>query len=204
MDLTLRITWLSGPDNAWTVNKTQADPNMKLLSIIEKPVASYYCLADAKTPLWPKILVAAVIAYLIYPLDLVPDMLMPGLGSVDDVLLIVIAWRNLRRYVKAEHIKMARSRLGIKSRDGGPKDHHKKRDNSGRKNTRTTTEQYYAEVLGLGADRSMPAIKQKYWELAKQYHPDLVQHLGIELRQVADQKMKNLNDAYQFFKSQQD
>jgi uncharacterized membrane protein YkvA (DUF1232 family) len=175
---------------------------MNLLLIFEKPMASYYCLTDTKTPPGPKLFVAAVILYFIFPIDLIPDMLMPGLASVDDVLLLAIAWRNLWRYVKAEHITMARSGLGIRSRDAGPKDHREKRDSSGRKNNRMKTAQYYAEVLGLGADRSMPTIKQKYWELAKQYHPDRVQHLGPELRKVADQKMKNLNEAYQFFKSQ--
>ena len=33
-----------------------------------------------------------------------------------------------------------------------------------------------------------------------QYHPDKVAHLGEEFRRVAEEKMKELNEAYQHLK----
>jgi DnaJ like chaperone protein len=32
------------------------------------------------------------------------------------------------------------------------------------------------------------------------YHPDKVSHLGDEFKQVAEEKMKEINSAYDFFK----
>jgi DnaJ like chaperone protein len=35
-----------------------------------------------------------------------------------------------------------------------------------------------------------------------QYHPDKVAHLGDEFRGIAEEKMKEINAAYDFFKKQ--
>jgi len=62
-----------------------------------------------------------------------------------------------------------------------------------------TADHYYA-VLGLtpGADATM--IKKAHRKLSMKYHPDKVQHLGEEFRAVAEEKMKEINAAYDFFK----
>jgi DnaJ like chaperone protein len=62
--------------------------------------------------------------------------------------------------------------------------------------------QHYA-TLGLepGADKEV--IKKAYRKLSMQYHPDKVRHLGEEFRAVAENKMKEINAAYDFFKRQQ-
>jgi DnaJ-domain-containing protein 1 len=52
------------------------------------------------------------------------------------------------------------------------------------------------EILGVNSAASIDEIKAAYRQRAQQYHPDRVQGLGIELRQVADRKMKELNAAY--------
>lgn len=59
-------------------------------------------------------------------------------------------------------------------------------------------EQYYA-VLGLKAGADFVVIKQAYRKLSKQYHPDKVAHLGEEFKAVAEEKMKEINVAYDFF-----
>ncbi|HIQ38057.1 MAG TPA: J domain-containing protein [Desulfocapsa sulfexigens] len=60
-------------------------------------------------------------------------------------------------------------------------------------------DQYYA-VLGLkpGADAAM--IKKAHRKLSLKYHPDKVQHLGEEFRAVAEEKMKEINAAYDILK----
>jgi len=60
-------------------------------------------------------------------------------------------------------------------------------------------ERYYA-VLGLQSGADFVAIKKTYRKLSMQYHPDKVAHLGDEFKAVAEEKMKEINAAYDFFK----
>ena len=39
--------------------------------------------------------------------------------------------------------------------------------------------------------------------MSMKYHPDKVRHLGEEFRSVAEQKMKEINAAYDYFKKQE-
>ncbi len=61
--------------------------------------------------------------------------------------------------------------------------------------------QYYA-TLGLDKGASMEDIKKAYRTMSMQYHPDKVGHLGDEFRAVAEEKMKEINAAYDYFKKQ--
>lgn len=61
-------------------------------------------------------------------------------------------------------------------------------------------EHHYASKLGLHGQMTFSDIKQCYRELASQYHPDKVSHLGPLLREVAATEMKELNEAYEYFK----
>lgn len=59
------------------------------------------------------------------------------------------------------------------------------------------------EVLGVSRSASFDEIKKAYRTLSMQYHPDKVSHLGEEFRRVAEDKMKEINAAYQYFKDRQ-
>jgi hypothetical protein len=52
-------------------------------------------------------------------------------------------------------------------------------------------------VFGLKQDAGFEQIRRAYREHMKQYHPDLVIHLGLELRKLAEAKAKEFNKAYQ-------
>jgi len=67
--------------------------------------------------------------------------------------------------------------------------------------SRDTAEQHYA-TLGLEKGADMEEIKKAYRKLSMQYHPDKVRHLGDEFRAVAEEKMKEINQAYDYFKKQ--
>ena len=59
-----------------------------------------------------------------------------------------------------------------------------------------------AEVLGLGKDQTtdFSQIKQTYRRAIAQYHPDKVSALGPEIREVAENKAKEINHAYEYFR----
>ena len=61
-----------------------------------------------------------------------------------------------------------------------------------------SAEKYYA-ILGLDNGADMNDIKRAYRQLSMKYHPDKVSHLGDEFKGVAEEKMKELNGAYEFF-----
>ena len=62
-----------------------------------------------------------------------------------------------------------------------------------------TEEKYYA-ILGLSPGADFTDVKAAYRKLSMQYHPDKVGHLGEEFKKVAEEKMKEINNAYEFLK----
>ena len=65
-------------------------------SIKREGVALWFAARDPRTPLWPKLLCAFVVAYALSPIDLIPDFI-PVLGYVDDVLLLPgLMWLAIR------------------------------------------------------------------------------------------------------------
>jgi DnaJ like chaperone protein len=61
-------------------------------------------------------------------------------------------------------------------------------------------EKRYYTVLGVEDGADFAAIKKAYRQLSMQYHPDKVAHLGAEFKRVAEEKMKEINAAYDYFR----
>lgn len=63
-------------------------------------------------------------------------------------------------------------------------------------------EQTYAEIFEIEsmADASISKIKERYKKLARQYHPDRYEDLAPEFRKAAMERMKQINEAYSYFK----
>ena len=72
--------------------------------------------------------------------------------------------------------------------------HYRSQQQSG-----VSQEQKYYEVLGLSPGADFAEIKKAYRKLSMKYHPDKVGHLGEEFRKVAEEKMKDINVAYDYF-----
>ncbi|RAP31628.1 hypothetical protein DID78_00575 [Candidatus Marinamargulisbacteria bacterium SCGC AG-343-D04] len=53
------------------------------------------------------------------------------------------------------------------------------------------------EILGVSSESSAEDIKKAYRALCKKFHPDRVQHLGEEFKIFADEKIKEINRAYE-------
>ena len=65
--------------------------------------------------------------------------------------------------------------------------------------TKNSTEEYYLNVLGLSLGASKNEIRAEYKRLVMKFHPDRVHHLGDEFVKEAEIKMKEINQAYEYF-----
>jgi DnaJ like chaperone protein len=63
-------------------------------------------------------------------------------------------------------------------------------------------EQRNARILGLTNPYSVDDIKSSYRAMLAQYHPDKVNHLGEEIRSVADRKTREIMEAYEYFRKE--
>ena len=57
-------------------------------------------------------------------------------------------------------------------------------------------------ILGIQKSASDEEVKMAYREMAKKYHPDKVAHLGEEVKKAAEEKFRNVNDAYDLIKKE--
>ena len=72
-------------------------------------------LRDPRTPRLPKIAVALAVAYVIWPVDLVPDFMFPVAGYLDDLTFVWLALRWLLKSGKAVPLRIPEH--------GGPASH---------------------------------------------------------------------------------
>lgn len=61
-------------------------------------------LKDRRVPLWPKLLLILVLAYVVVPVDLLPDFL-AGLGQVDDLVVIFLGLKAFVRLCPQEVVR---------------------------------------------------------------------------------------------------
>lgn len=76
---------------------------------------------------------------------------------------------------------------------------------SKRFDSKTATEEqkyiYYGKLLDLKGTVQKKEIRKKYLKLVGQYHPDKVESLGLDLRTLAEERTKELNEAYEWIKN---
>jgi uncharacterized membrane protein YkvA (DUF1232 family) len=92
---------MSTPQNKDDSAVDESSLRDKLLSasyIVEKALLLYALLTVRDTPAWVRALVVAALAYLINPLDLMPDALV-GIGFTDDLAVLALALERVSRYV---------------------------------------------------------------------------------------------------------
>ena len=57
-------------------------------------------------------------------------------------------------------------------------------------------------ILEIDPNSTDNEVKKAYRKMAIKYHPDKVSHLGDELKNIAEEKFKSVNDAYQSIKKE--
>ena len=57
-------------------------------------------------------------------------------------------------------------------------------------------------ILEIKSNASDSELKKAYRKMATKYHPDKVNHLGNDLKKLAEEKIKSVNEAYQNIKKE--
>ncbi len=152
--------------------------------------------------MWKNIIALLAALYALWPFDLLNDFSI-GAGWIDDILLILAVWWFLfskpgkspqgfwqfhRRYDKRRQARESGCR-----REGGE---HRRTDRQAGAERKSP----YV-VLGVEPGASAEEIKKTYRDLASKYHPDKMEHMGEEFRELAERKFKEIQEAYQQLKS---
>jgi uncharacterized membrane protein YkvA (DUF1232 family) len=88
----------------------------RVAALRDESHALYLAARDPRTPWYAKALAAAVVAYAVSPVDLIPDFI-PVLGQLDDLVLLPIGVAPAIRMVPAE--VLAEKRVQAAARFGG-------------------------------------------------------------------------------------
>jgi len=135
------------------------------------------------------------LSYLVSPYDLFPDFFV-GVGWLDDLVVLGVLWWYLYVY-KRRQVGYQRGRPG--SDQHGPQ---ASRDGNGHSNSTEGKSTFTGQkdpyiVLKVDRGASQKEIREAYLELANQYHPDKVVHLGDEFRALAENRFKEIQSAYE-------
>lgn len=78
------------------------------MTMVYKVLQLYYAMIDKDTPVGAKLVIAGALAYLVLPMDLIPDFL-PG-GYVDDMSAIMAALKTAEAYITPKVMERARKK----------------------------------------------------------------------------------------------
>ncbi len=161
------------------------------------------------------LLVLVGLAYLIAPVDIIPEILFPFLGWVDDGLVLYCIF-YLIRYGKLPSFYFKRNQgdgfgqkpSGRFGPDSGP---HTNNNESGGRTTAgnqkfssnansSQTPKPAHEILGVAKDASWEEIQTAYKQQVKKYHPDKLSHLGKEFSDLAAKRFVEIQKAFDSLK----
>jgi len=131
------------------------------------------------------LLLIGAVLYVLFPRDLIPDFLI-GWGWIDDLAVLYVLWRYYRRWSRV-------LRSQDRSDDGG--ETARDRENRAAQAKPRGAKGPHA-VLEVAPGATDEEIRAAYRRLAARYHPDKVQHLGGEFQELAEQRFKEIQAAY--------
>lgn len=83
---------------------------------LQDAVALYYCMLDKHTPIWAKGAIASALAYLLLPVDAIPD-ITPLLGFTDDFTALMTARNQINHHLTDYHYWQASEFFGYHQED---------------------------------------------------------------------------------------
>lgn len=132
-----------------------------------------------------------ILLYIISPVDLIPDLL-PGIGWIDDLLLLVAALWYLAMRRPGEN-PWDFYRRAKDWRRKGPRPSEDLREDE----LRDYSKDDPYSLLGVDRNASGEEIKAAYKRAVSRYHPDKVAHLGKEFQELAHKKLLAIQRAYE-------
>ena len=145
-----------------------------------------------------------LLLYIISPIDGIPDVI-PVLGWLDDTFLLGLFVYYLR-YCRLPWFMSWLNRLLFKKKsweqphDTGTFNHEESRGGHIKDEDIPSAKDPY-EILGIEPGASSKEIHTAYREAVQKYHPDKVSHLGEELKELANKKFVEIQEAYDFLTS---
>ena len=133
------------------------------------------------------------ILYALSPYDLLPDFAF-GWGWLDDLVLLFLLWRFF--YSTKRTVFQNRMNRQFHQYFRGNTQTGKTGANSGAQFRKTHAANAPYQILGIEPTASDEEIKQAYRTLANKYHPDKVEHLGDEFKKLAEERFKEIEEAY--------
>ena len=109
-------------------------------------------------------------------------------------ILIIVGYYLMRSFMKRllSHSGAQRKDEAYSHTEGGKQERHGRNYKN--------LEDKYQKILGVTNADSPTTIKEKYRDLIAKYHPDKLQHLGEEFQTMAEQKTREIIEAYEFFR----
>lgn len=138
--------------------------------------------------------------YLISPVDIIPDLLLPFVGWIDDGVVLGTIY-YLIRYGRLPNFlfkKKPFKQSSNQSHENFSSDQKKRQTNgpANQENASSKPFQTPYEILGINPTASKKEIQSAYKEAIKKYHPDKLSHLGEEFCVLAKKKFIEIQNAY--------
>jgi len=131
--------------------------------------------------------------YALSPFDLLPDFF-AGWGWLDDLVILGLLVRYL--YLQKQKIQAGRQYYQYRQSAGRNQQKSYSQTDGSRTDENKGPDDPYT-VLGISRNSSEEEIKKAYRKLVRQYHPDKVAHLGDEFKALAEERFKQIQQAYQ-------
>ena len=141
-------------------------------------------------------------AYLISPVDIIPDLLLPFVGWIDDGVVIASIY-YLIRFGKLPNF-FFKKQNPFKQPSGQNHADFTSQKETNKKRSYQQTDQNRSsqsiptphEILGITPDASKKEIQNAYKQAIKKYHPDKLSHLGKDFSNLANEKFLEIQKAY--------
>ena len=175
--------------------------NRLTAALVHRPAAWLSRTLKISPGLARGLMIWGALLYIVIPNDLIPDWL-GILGRIDDLLVFAYILYRYRKMVD-----------GIRTAVGGEDPRQDGAHRTGRTAGQTSEHSAGSQendnragpakppdpftVLGVRRGAKKEEIRAAFRQLASQYHPDKVSHLGPELRELAHQKMIEIQKAYE-------
>jgi len=148
------------------------------------------------------LLIILAVLYLLLPYDILPDFII-GWGWLDDLAILGLLWRYLYLYKRKQESfkKSYQQNRQFFEGEGYQGPYEKKSSDSDAYSDKKSFVKDPHGVLGIKEGASQEEIKKAYKQLAGQYHPDKVLHLGMEFQELAEIRFKEIQEAYEKLKA---